>query len=354
MMLGFCFVAAIGAVYYYLGTLHYKKGGFTTSVALIISYLLGVLVGFGMFTEAVFLSIIVAVILFSKQKVHSLINRLDDKEMEDILEFLVILGIIYPLIPSEATLFGISIPLMTMWLLVVTISVINFAAFIGSKYLSAKREVEALSFLGGIISSSATLMELTQICGKEKRLSNVLGGGFLILSAASMIRNFLIIAITAPAAIALLGIPTALAASIILLFGIKKIEVRSAYPRLQINSPFNVKQGVKLAVAIFVLYFALSFIGTSGYSQFIYLFAFIGGFAETSAMMISLASMFAEGTITSQTLAISVLIAQVGGYMANIGLFYALGGKHVLKENVYKLLIGVIVAFAMLGVLILL
>ena len=352
VVLGFCFISAIGAIYYYFGAMHEKESGFTTSMALIISYLLGVLVGFSYFTEAIFLSITVAIILFSKQKLHDLVDRLTEKEMADILEFLVVLGIIYPLIPAQTTLLGVNIPLMTMWILVVTISVINFIAFVSSKYLSSKREVEALSFLGGLISSSATLIELTQICKKEKKLFNVLGGGFLILSAASIIRNFIIVALTAPAIIALLGIPVLMAAGITLLLGFKKIEVKGSYPKLQIGSPFNVAQGVKLAVAIFVLYFALNFIGTSGYSQFIFLFAFIGGFVETSAMMISLTSMFVEGTIGAPVLALSVLIAQAGGYLANIMLFYALGGKHVIKENVNQLLIGIIIAFVALGALI--
>jgi uncharacterized membrane protein (DUF4010 family) len=325
--------------------------GFTTSMAIIISYLLGVLSGYGMFIETIFLSIIIALILFSREKLHKIVENLNEKEVGDLLEFLIVLGIIYPMIPEEAVVLGITVPLFTMWLLVVFISLVNFAAFIFARKMRTRYEIEAISILGGLVSSTATLVSMLDIYKNNRKMLPSMAGSFLLLNAASFARNLMIIMIAVPSAGLVVALPAVIAICVLVYYGLKNAGEKPA-KRLKIDSPFNVKRGVKLAIAIAAMFIVLDFMKFSGMNFFI-IFSFLGGIAETSATFVSIASMHAGSAITIKTLALAAVMAQTGGFLGNALVCRAYGGKEVLKKAMVPFALAIASSFVTLFVLIL-
>ena len=323
-----------------------RKRGFTTNISLIISYLLGTMIAYNLKLEAVFLSIIVVIILFSKEKLHEITKHLTEKEVGDLLEFLILLGIIYPLLPKTIELFHMTIPLMEMWLLVILISVINFAAFILSRKVSSKQEIEMLSFLGGLISAVATMTTLITIFkNKGKKGVKAISGGFLIMASSSTIRNLAIIFVIYPKALTLIGIP--LSFLIIFLTLIGAVEIKNLkMPKIKIESPFNVIEGVKLVSIIFIIYLILSAIGIKTNANVLILFALISGLINTTATAISLASMASSAIITLPEMTIAVIIAQLGGYLAQMGLLAMFKQTKAIQKVYKKVLILTTIALA--------
>ena len=323
-----------------------RKRGFTTNISLIIAYLLGTMIAYNLKLEAVFLSIIVVIILFSKEKLHEIMKHLTEKEVGDLLEFLILLGIIYPLLPKTIELFHMTIPLMEMWLLVLLISMINFAAFILSRKVSSRQEIELLSFLGGLISAVATMTTLITIFkNKGKKGVKAISGGFLIMASSSTIRNLAIIFVIYPKALMLIGIPLSFLIIFLTLIGaveIKKLKM----PEIKIESPFNVMEGVKLVSIIFIIYLILSAIGIKTNANVLILFALISGLINTTATAISLASMASSAIITLPEMTIAMIIAQLGGYLAQMGLLAMFKQTKAIQKVYKKVLILTIIALA--------
>ncbi|MEM0372482.1 MAG: DUF4010 domain-containing protein [archaeon] len=347
-IIGFTLACIFGIGFYFAGMLKRKSMGFTTSMAIIISYILGMMAGYGMFFETIFLSVSVAVILFSKERLNSLVKNLTEREIGDLLELLIILGIIYPIMPKEATVYGITIPLFTIWLLIVLICAINFAAFLLSRKMSAKQEVEAISFLGGLASSTATLLSILEVYKKNKHLLPVMSSGFLIMNAASFVRNMFLVFVIAPDVGAIAAIPAGITIGIMMFFGLRTAN-KQPFRRLKIESPFNVARGVKLVATIAVIFIVLDAVKFSGTGLFV-IFAFLGGLVETSATMISIASMHAEAA--AKMLAAAVITAQTGGYVENVLLCRAYGGKEILKETMMPFALSLAASFVTLAAII--
>ncbi|MFH0986859.1 MAG: DUF4010 domain-containing protein [Candidatus Micrarchaeota archaeon] len=317
--IGFAIVCFFALGLYYNATKQGVRTGFTTNIAFIISYLFGMMIGFDYMAEAVFLGVIVAVILYSKDRLHTMVEHLDEKEVLDLLEFLILLGVVYPILPEKIAVLGISIPLFTLWLLVVIMSIINFAAFIGSRYTSARNEIAAISFLGGLVSSTATTFSLSNLYRKNKKMKEVISGGLLLANSSSMLRNMLLIMIPFPAILYYLGPAVAAAFTVFIIFSYFSFKKGGKRGKLCIKSPFNVAYGVKLAVIVIMLYSVMEMFPIT-HSEFIILFAFLGGFLDTSAVTITLITLATQG-LALPVVAISAVLSQMGGFISN--LFFA-------------------------------
>ena len=333
----FGFIATITfAVFLYLEDFRKKrKRGFTTNISLIITYLLGTMIAYNMWLESVFLSILVVIILFSKEKLHRITQHLTEKEVGDLLEFLILLGIVYPLLPKTITLFNLSIPLNEMWLLVILISLINFVAFILSRKMSSRREVEILSFLGGLISAVATTDTIVNIF-KKRRLGEIktIAGSFLIMASSSTIRNLIVMLVMLPKTIMYIGLPFSFLILALALLGVRKIK-KTRVPLIRIESPFNVIEGIKLVTVIFIIYVIMTAVGVKTNAGVLVLFALVSGIINTTATAISLTSMAATSIITLPEMAIAMIIAQFGGYLSQMGIL-ALFKKIRVIENIWK------------------
>ncbi len=341
--IGFSLISVFSVIFY-LYALYSRKGrGFTTNTAVIITYLLGVFVGFGMFAEAVFLSIVTSVILFSKERMHELVKHMTGKEVGDLLEFLIVLGIVYPLLPEKAFVLGVELPLLKIWSLVILVSVINFTAFILSRKLSAKMEVEVVGFLGGIASSTATFVSLTNLLKGKKNATPILSGAFFFINSASILRNFMLMIVLFPPSVMFLGAPLIITVMLMLFFGSMKLKGKKTNARLKIDSPFNAVEGVKLGLVILVLFLFFGFF--MKFVSALTLFSLLGGLINSSAVVISLISLVSEGMITARIAAELMIIAQAGSFITNSWICYFYHGKKVIK-NIFKEFIFCLIVLA--------
>ncbi|HUL40148.1 MAG TPA: MgtC/SapB family protein, partial [Methanomassiliicoccales archaeon] len=85
--IGIVAVMAVGLLY-----IRFKMGvpGLTTPFALVLTYISGLFVGFGMIIEAVVVSVVVTFLLVSKKRLHAYAELLDDHELIGALEFIAI------------------------------------------------------------------------------------------------------------------------------------------------------------------------------------------------------------------------------------------------------------------------
>ncbi|MBN3037517.1 MAG: MgtC/SapB family protein [Candidatus Diapherotrites archaeon] len=323
---GFIAVTLLSFVLYAGSIWKYKAVGLTTSIALLLSYVMGVFAGYGRYTEAVFITIAVTIVLFAKTRLHALVDKLSDKEVLDLLEFLALIGIIYPLLPTKALVYlDVVIDFQLIWMLAVLISIINLMGFIGSRFLPRVRQLELMALLGGIISSTAISYNLSLALAKNKERESVLANAYYIINGAMILRNMAIISIIAPAALSYVTIPSVVSAGILLLFGFRGLGREKKPAKLRMESPFAVTNAVgfvlKLLVVIFLLQAILVYL-----PSIFFLAVLVGGIASSASTMASIASSVALQQISVETAAIATCVVAMGHMLIGNMAVYRLAG----------------------------
>jgi len=337
ILLAFVLIVSI----YYFKKHKGAKIGWTTGTAFILSFAIGVMVGLGLFYEATFLTLIIAIILFSREKLHTFIAHLTKKEVSDSLAFMILLGVIYPLFPENIFIKGIEIPIHSIWYLVVLISAINFVVFLASRHLKFKHKLQVLSFLSGFVASTALCFSLSKLYKKNKHALNQVITGFNFSVLSMFVRSFGIVLLVLPFAVEL-WFPLISIILIVIIssffFPIRKKEKVKTH----VSSPFNVVEAVKFGVAILVLYILLDL-----FQQFVpelfYVTAFFAGFASTLSFAISLASLVLAGEIIAKEASLAILIATIGGLCSNMFIFIYHKQFEFFKKNAIPLILMVLV-----------
>jgi len=97
--LGLAGVFALASLYYYQRARHLVKWGVTTAIMLPTTFVLGILVGLGFFTESALAAIIAVFLLVEKTEVHAITRKVSKSEILDLLLFAIIAFIVYPQLP---------------------------------------------------------------------------------------------------------------------------------------------------------------------------------------------------------------------------------------------------------------
>lgn len=332
VLIGLIIVCVFSTLLYFETIKDLSSPGFTTNITIVLAYLLGASAGYGLFMESIFLSVLIAVVLFSRERMHNLVENLTEKEVTDLLEFAVVLGIIYPLIPTEPIqIIGIPIPLKTVWALIVIISLINFASFIGSRHFKASYEVPLVSFLGGLVSASGIAASISTQLKENKGLEKTLTGGFLFAASALIIKNLGFASALNTASAKFLILPMVISIIPLLVLAFYKTREASEKSEMKITSPFHIKKAAKFGVAILLLIIIVE-ITQEISSGAVILTAFIAGTVSSTSMTLSLISLSLGGSITLTTFVLAEITTTVGSFL---GKFFILdmGKTRTLIKN---------------------
>lgn len=113
--------------------------------------------------------IVVAVLLLSemKEKFTEFAKSMNDDEFTNLAKFLIIAGVILPVLPKNELIEGTGLTPYTIWLATVVISGISYVSYLIKKYVFKNGGVIITGILGGIYSSTATCIILAKKA-KEK------------------------------------------------------------------------------------------------------------------------------------------------------------------------------------------
>ena len=347
-VLGFIAVMLLVAVLYASNLFKYKAVGMTTSIALLLSYVLGVFVAYGRVTEAVFVTIAAAIVMFAKDWMHRMVKGLSRKEVLDFLEFLALVGIIYPLVPQEPIAFySVAVNVMDIWTLVFLLALINFAGFVGSRYVSGRRQMELMGLLGGLVSSTAVLYSMTQAYAKSRDKDNILSSAYMFINASMFFRNLVILAVLLPASAEYLVLPVLAASGFLVAAGYWTGRGKKRGVKLALASPFQISKAVSLVVKLSVVLVALEAIVVY-LPDIFYIATFFGGITSSASTMASLPVLVETGRISVRMAAIGASIALLGDLLIGNVIVYYLGGAW---ESAKRALPWGIAATAVYGVI---
>jgi uncharacterized membrane protein (DUF4010 family) len=294
--IGLLTVCAIAVVSYGVSYAR-RKTGLTTRMALIISYIIGVIVFWESYPYiiSILLGIVVTLFLLSKESIHKFASKLKSSEIRDATIFAIVAFIILPLLPNASMGPGGTINPYTVWLVVVIILGIGFFAYVAMKILGPKHGLFLAGLFGGFASSTNLTVVMAEDARKHSRI--LYSSSFAVLIASSiMFFRQIAIALAFNLALSEVIIPFSLIGwlgiSLSLLVWRKAVREKAV---ISIGSPLKLKSALTFLVYLLMVLSLVGFVKDYwGYSA-MYTVSFLSGLVDVDAITISLAAMSATG-----------------------------------------------------------
>lgn len=362
--------------YYSIGSYHTKDLGMTSEIAIIFTFLVGMLpvINIIPLQIVVALFVVLVLILSLKQKIKKVVAGISFSEIESFISYAIIALVVLPFLPNYGFKL-MDIPLLPVifqnmnidlgqfatlelinpykiWMVVALITGIDVFGYVLGKIIGDRGGFVLTSTVGGFISSTSTTQSLAQK-SRKTGIVNYLVGAAILANMASFIQIFLLVGplngkwlVSLIPSLLIMIMTTALLA----IFFIKtkepeksakqsdgkKTEIFSLVPALKFA---GLLIGVKLVTKICLILF-----GKSGFV----LSSVIASFAGIDAIVVNLAEM-AGGIITLKFALLTFLVVSATN-LASKSIYSFLQGNKKFAIRFFLSMVAV-VAGSFLGLL---
>jgi uncharacterized membrane protein (DUF4010 family) len=307
---------------------------------------------------AVTFTVAAVLLLTGREKLHALARRVEAKEIVTAGQFLILTGIVLPLLPNTPVTTLTNITPRQAWLALVVVAALSYASYLAQRYWAAAARGLWMEALGGLYSSTAT----TVVLAREAKTGSVsrqhAQAGITLATAIMYLRILVVVAFfnfdlarTLAPWLCCLSLAGLAICAIQYRLGSASVANKPAGPpttQLVAANPLEL-----VPAAIFaVLFIAVSFVSNWAKAQFgtsgIYTLAAIVGVTDIDPFVLNLAQGGTTG-MTNSALAAAILIAASSNNVlkALYAAFFAGGRATAASAIVLVLLAAVGVVFAL-------
>ncbi len=311
LMVGFLVIAGFLLLSYWHKLCSAAAAGVTSEMSGLTTFLVGALVFYGHFWIATTLSVASLLLLDLKEVLEKLAVRIAPHEILTFAKFLLLSGVILPVLPNQE--FGrFHINPFKTWLVVVAVSTISYGSYVLQKLTKEHGGVVLAALLGGAYSSTVTTVVMARRAARERH-PHLFAGGILMASGVMYFRLVALLALFNRQLMSLLALPFLLLAG--LAVGVGWLWTRRADSSAQaVQREFEPKNPLELLAAfLFAALFlamlvatqlAVTYLGRAGVNTL----AAIMGVTDVDPFIMGMTQ--AAGTLTPlKVAAAAVLIA---------------------------------------------
>ncbi len=169
--------------------------GIMVPICNLVAYALGPLVLAGPQWLAIGMTVLAVVLLQARDLLHGLAKRIPGQEIFTLAQFLVLIGVILPLLPKAAVTTLTPITPFQVWLAVVVVSSLSYGSYLLRKFVSAGQSLFFTSVLGGLYSSTVTTVVLARRLAQNPVNRNEFQSGIVLATALMYLRIGVVIAL---------------------------------------------------------------------------------------------------------------------------------------------------------------
>ena len=315
----------------------------------LLAYVIGPIVLLQPPWVAVALAVAAVLLLGTRERLHRLIHVVPRDELLTVGEFLILVGIILPLVPHERVSSLTPLTPYGIWLAVVTVCTLSYLSYLLQRYAPIKNAALLPAVLGGAYSSTATTVVLAKRLREAKQAPADISAGIVAATAIMYVRLGVVIALfdmhialtLAPALVALAAIGAALA-----IYEWRRPRARSAKTNLVVlpKNPLQIPTALIFAALIVVISVISAWVrGAFGESGILVLSAVVGA-TDIDPFVLNIAQGGISG-MSVASLCAAVLIAASSNNVAKAAYAIGFGGMAGRRPAVMLL------ALALLGLL---
>jgi len=205
LTVGFLVVAGFLLLSYWHKLSSAEAGGVTSEMSGLATFLVGALVCYGHLWIATTLSVASLLLLDLKSALEKLAVRIPPQEILTFAKFLLLTGVILPVVPNqEFSRFHIN-PFKT-WLVVIAVSTISYGSYVLQRLTKQRGGVVLAALLGGAYSSTVTTVVMARRAAREPH-PHLFAGGILIASGMMYLRLVALLALFNRQLMLLLALP---------------------------------------------------------------------------------------------------------------------------------------------------
>lgn len=346
-------IIGMGGIIVFMGMAQHLRttgvGGFgmTTNLALIATFLLGVMVSQELYRDSIATAVILVTLLSLKTTFRTIIQNITHEELYAFIKFVIIALLILPFLPNKDFGAGGLLNPFEIGSIVVIVSFLNFIGYFLVKFVGSRKGILLTAILGGIISSTAVTWNYAAKSKENPKLSKEYAAGIMIASSIMFPRLVLLASIFNIDILGELAIPAVILTLICLVPAIMLLRksTNEVSTDIELGNPLNMLNALSFTaiyiVILYAVYYGNEFFGESG----LYYSAIIAGLADTTAITISMAKFsLVGGKLSLATLVI--IAATLSNTLVKLGIVYFRGAKAAGKLVAYvfgsTILIGVL------------
>jgi uncharacterized membrane protein (DUF4010 family) len=339
-------IVAIG----YVSGLGEGSLGLTTETAAIVTFLTGALAGLGELTIAGAVAVGTTLLLAIKPYTREFVRRIDEDDVKATLQFAVLVAIILPVLPREPMgpePFDAASP-FKIGLMVVFILGLSFLGYVLIKIVGARRGIGLTGILGGLVSSTAVTLTMSERSRSSAGLLRALVMAVLLAWTIMYARVLVEVGVVNASLLAEVWIPIAFGGVVI--FGwaafvsLRRQSVDDTEGDERFSNPFSLGPAIQ-----FGLLYGAVLIGSKALNQYlgetgVYLGAIASGLADVDAITLSMAELSrGEGTVSDTTAGNAIVLAAASNTLVKGGLVWALstpGMRRLVTPAVIAAVVG--------------
>ncbi len=268
---------------------------------------------------AVTTTVTAVLLLTGRDRLHALARQIDMKEIVTAGQFLILTGIVLPLLPNHPVTTLTAITPRQVWLALVVVCTFSYVSYLAQRYWAAAAGGLWMAALGGLYSSTATTVVLARQARSDAAAARHAQAGITLATAIMYLRILAVVAVFNLALARALALPLgALALAGFAICALQYFLIKPTAPdaaKVQAAAPPRVNRNpLELgAAAIFaVLFIVTSLVSTWATAEFgvggIYSLAAIVGISDIDPFVLNLAQGGTSG-VPPAAVAAAILIA---------------------------------------------
>lgn len=320
----------------------------TTAVVLMLTGVLGVLVGQGQTIVPVAVGVLTVALLTWKAALVAFSLGVTQTEVRAAVTLALFTFVIFPLLPEGYVDRWNILDLRAAWLTVVLIAAMGFANYVLLRQYGS-RGVLYTGVLGGLINSTVTVAELARRTRGDNGLCPRMAfWAILFANSAMLLRNGVLLAIIAPQTLPYVVVPLgAMMAATLAGIILSPVATKSEQaPQLQLSSPFTLKSVLKYALILISMTLLADLARRAAGDSGFYVVSLLGGAVSSASTSASAATLTAAEKLLPHTAAIGTLLASMTSSFIHVPVIWRSGERSGPWQRVAVTTVMVLIAGA--------
>jgi len=313
----------------------------TTSTALLVTFVLGALVGEGHLFTPVAAAILMTMLLTWKGELRRFAGGLQPDEIRSAV-LLGLLGlVVYPILPNRFIDRWQLLNPRQAWLTVIVIAGIGFLSYVLLK-LYGTRGLYLSGFLGGSVNSSAAAIEIAKPLATSDVSSGVAVAALLLTVVAMLVRNLVILVLFAPSAAATAAAPMGAMTLVALAFAYqaKTRNAPATSIELSLESPVSLRRVLSFAILFLLIQIgstlAQRYFGKVGFLGV----SLLGGLVSSARTSAASANLVGHEQMQAGVAGDGVVLASIASALINLPIIHrSAPGREVYRRLGFSTLI---------------